>query len=65
MKKDYLKPSISEIEMKSCQPMLAGSSEVKDVSGNADLNYGGPGEDRPAYSRKGGFYMDDDFEDEE
>ena len=65
MKKNYLKPSIIEVEMKSCQQMLAGS-EVSNVSGNVgDMGYGGAGGDNPACSRGGRYYYDDDFEDEE
>ena len=66
MKKNYLKPSIIEIELKSCQQLLAGSGEVSGVGGNGGMNYGGAGGDTPACSRGGRYYYeDDDFEDEE
>lgn len=65
MKKNYLKPSIIEVELKSSQQMLAGS-EVSGVDGNAGVGYGGKGGDNPACSRGGRYYYeDDDFEDEE
>ena len=41
MKKEYMKPRMKTVEIKSYQQLLAGS--VKDINGNGGLDLGGGG----------------------